>query len=214
MKKIISYGLLIMTIFSACTNTKENNNEKEVETVKKYEFFDGFENENNGWLIREDETSSLSIKDGKYIIKSFDKNQILQTKYSYEFEENKVYGTEAKIKFNKGHIDSSYGMFVENAAGEQIIFEVNNDQMIRLMSQLGESINVVLPWTTAPLVLKDKYNQFDFLYDGTKGIFFLNKYEVASFEIAEDKLTKIGFIIRGEIEVEIDYIQLGESVTI
>ncbi len=214
MKKIFFYGLFILSIFSACRNTRETVVKKEVEGVKKYEFFEGFEDERNGWLVKKDELSSLSIEDGRYIIKSFDINQILQTRYTYNFEENKVYGTEAKIRFVQGHVDSSYGMFVENEAGEEIIFEINNSQMIRLMSQLGEDKNVILPWTRAPLVLKEEYNQFDFLYDGHKGIFFLNKYQVASFEIAKDKLSKIGFIIRGKIEVEIDYIQLGEATSL
>lgn len=211
MKKRFLLSFLVLFILGACTNTDKIKVEEEVETVKKYEFFDGFDNNDNNWLVKEDEMSSISIEEGSYIIKSYDNNQILQTQYRYDFEQGKVYGTEAKIRFNSGHVDSSYGMFVENEAGEQIIFEVNNDQMIRLMSQLGTNSNVILPWTTAPLVLKDKYNQFDFLYDGSKGIFFLNKYEVASFEIAKDKLTRIGFIIRGEIEVEVDYIQLGEA---
>jgi hypothetical protein len=177
-------------------------------------FFDDFSDNKNNWRIRYDRKRRTTIKNGYYYIESFSSMPKTETKI-INFDENKNFEIETRIKFVKGNEKKANYLNWGRASSKssncyKYGFSASNSYRIdQYRGKDKGSFSTYINKTNPSLVNDKEYNKFTIRKFDSTYYFFLNEKCVHSMPFVSFFGHKIGFSVASNSVIHVDYLSIS-----
>lgn len=186
------------------------------EVVEKIPFFDGFENNNYGWITKSNDKIDLKVRDGSYNFSHKQNTSGWETYKSFDIDQSRDFKIEALIVKKSGENSYGYGFFWgSNTAGDYYSFNLTGTGYYRISKFKSKNFTDLVAWKTSSLIKKDNgpYNIIKIEKRGNTVDYFINGTKVESLPFESFFGNQIGFVVYNKQTIEINYLSVAYLAT-
>ena len=195
--------LLGLVLFFIITNSSFSQ--------EKIPFFDGFDDNKAGWLVQNDATAKINVKDGSYNFDYKKTTEGWETHKSFDLDETKDFKIETLIVKKSGENSYGYGiMWGKSAAGDFYSFNITGTGYYRVSKSKNGVFSDLVAWKTSSDIKKDNgpYNILKIEKVANTINFFINDVKVESLPFESFFGNQIGFVVYHKQAIEINYLSV------
>ncbi|NDK17628.1 MAG: hypothetical protein GW912_01225, partial [Zetaproteobacteria bacterium] len=178
---------------------------------EKIPFFDGFDDNKAGWLVQNDATAKINVKDGSYNFDYKKTTEGWETHKSFDLDETKDFKIETLIVKKSGENSYGYGiMWGKSAAGDFYSFNITGTGYYRVSKSKNGVFSDLVAWKTSSDIKKDNgpYNILKIEKVANTINFFINDVKVESLPFESFFGNQIGFVVYHKQAIEINYLSV------
>ena len=174
---------------------------------KEYVFEENFNNNNQKWIIGNEEEREYYVKEGNYVLENYaEKAQLVFLEVF--FDETRDFEIEANIKYVYGDELTSHALLWAKGNNKDYGFYFNAGGSYKI-AYYEEGYHDIIKFTQFNGLNKNSYNKFTIRKVGNQYYFFINEEFVYETNFRDFFGKNIGFQVSKKSKIHIDYLKVA-----